>query len=65
MRVVVAAALVLVAGFAALSAYGALQNLWADYQDSETSTYLVVGVPLLVVSVAALYCAVRLIRRAD
>lgn len=30
-----------------LLSYGALSNLWADYQDSTTGTYLVVGLPWL------------------
>jgi len=38
----------------ALAAYGALHNLWADYQDSTTWTYLSIGLPLLAL---ALWCA--------
>jgi succinate dehydrogenase hydrophobic anchor subunit len=62
MRFVWAAALLLVAVVAGLLAWGALQNLWSDYKDSETSTYLVVGVPALLVALAALYGAVRVAR---
>jgi hypothetical protein len=37
----------------ALMAYGALRNLWADYQDSTTWTYLSIGLPLVAL---ALWC---------
>jgi hypothetical protein len=40
-----------------------LQNLWADYQDSSTSTYLMFGLPLLAFSVAALVGAVAVLLR--
>jgi len=46
-----------------LLAFGALSNLWADYQDSSTSTYLLIGIPLLAFSVAAFVSAVTALRR--
>jgi hypothetical protein len=49
--------------FAGLVAYGALSNLWADYQDSSTSTYLLIGLPALAACVAALVGAVHVLRR--
>jgi hypothetical protein len=54
------AALGLAAGVAA---WGVLKNLWADYQDSPTSTYLMMGLPLLAFSVAALVSAVAVLRK--
>ena len=56
--------LTVVGVIAGLFAYGALQNLWADYKDSPVSTYLLVGVPWLVLCLAALYGAVWLVRGA-
>jgi hypothetical protein len=50
-------------GVAASLAWGALQNLWSDYKDGETSTYLLIGVPALLVAIAALYGAVQIARR--
>ena len=38
-------------------AFGALSNLWADYRDSPMSTYLLIGLPALVGSLAALLAA--------
>jgi hypothetical protein len=40
-----------------------LQNLWADYQDSTTSTYLLFGLPLLALSLAALVSAIAVLRK--
>ena len=48
------------AGVAGMLAFGALQNLWSDYRDSSTSTYLLIGVPSLLVALAALYLAARI-----
>jgi hypothetical protein len=62
-RLVVAAALLALAVAAGVFAWGVLSNLWADYQDSATSTYLLFGLPLLALSVAALVGAVTLLRR--
>ncbi|HYH58737.1 MAG TPA: hypothetical protein VD790_05910 [Thermoleophilaceae bacterium] len=49
--------------FAGLLAYGALSNLWADYQDSPTSTYLAIGLPALMGAVVLLAAAVQAVRR--
>ena len=57
------AVLIAVAVVAGLLAWGALSNLWADYRDSPTSTYLLYGLPALLVAVAALLQAGRLWRR--
>lgn len=58
------ATLVLLAlGFVAgMLAWGSLSNLWSDYQDSSTSTYLFIGIPSLLVALAALYSAARVRR---
>ena len=63
MRILLAGFLIAVAAAAALVAYGALQNLWAEYQDSPTSTYLLIGLPALAFSVAALVSAVTVLVR--
>jgi hypothetical protein len=63
MRYVKAAALVALAAGCAVIAYGPLQNLWSDYQDSPTSTYLQYGLPPLAVSIAALAAAVLVLRK--
>jgi len=63
MRVIGAAILLLVAAACGLMAFGALQNLWADYQDSTTATYLIIGLPLLAFSIALVALAVRLLWR--
>jgi hypothetical protein len=47
---------------AGMLALGALSNLWADYRDSETRTYLEIGLPALAASVAALGAAARIWR---
>ena len=54
--------LVAVAIGTGLFALGALSNLWAEYQDSSTGTYLLIGLPALAVCVASLLAAVRLWR---
>jgi hypothetical protein len=41
------------AGASGLFALGALSNLWADYQDSPDSLYVLVGVPFAAAAVAA------------
>ena len=43
MRKVLAAVLFAVAGALILLSYTALENLWADYQDSPDSTYIEVA----------------------
>jgi hypothetical protein len=52
--------LLVVAGGAALLSWGALSNLWADYRDSPTGTYVLIGLAALAVCVAALAAAVRI-----
>lgn len=54
--------LAVVGVFAALTAYGALSNLWADYQDSTTWTYLSIGLPLLALAVFCGWAAARIYR---
>ena len=63
MRWLVMLALLGVAVVAGMLAWGALSNLWSDYQDSGTSTYLLIGLPALLVALAALYGAARLTAR--
>ena len=60
-RVLAALFLVAVAVVCAFVAWGALSNLWADYQDSPTSTYLLIGLPLLAFSLAALVSAIAVL----
>ena len=64
MTIILATALLLVGAVSGMLAYGALSNLWADYKDSATSTYLEVGLPALAVCIAALVGAALLVRRA-
>ena len=61
-RVVAAIVLVLLGCGAALIAWGPLQNLFG-YRDSPVSTYLLFGLPWLVLAVAAFAVAWRLIAR--
>jgi hypothetical protein len=63
MRTLAAALLVVVAMGAAVLSWGALRNLFDDYQDSPTWTYLLFGLPWLVVAGGALAGAVHLKRR--
>ena len=62
MRVVAAVALVLLGCVAALIAWGLLQNLFG-YRDSPVSTYLLLGLPWVVLAVAAFAAAWWLIMR--
>ena len=62
MRVVAAIVLVLLGCGAALIAWGPLQNLFG-YRDSPVSTYLLFGLPWLVLAVAAFAVAWRLVTR--
>jgi len=55
--------LLLLAAACGVMAFGALQNLWADYQDSPTMTYLVVGLPPLALGIVLLVLAFRSLRR--
>jgi hypothetical protein len=61
-RVVAAIVLVLLGCGAALIAWGPLQNLFG-YRDSPASTYLLFGLPWLVLAGAAFAVAWRLITR--
>jgi hypothetical protein len=63
MRYLVAGLLVLLAAAAIFIAWWPLSNLWADYQDSSTSTYLLVGLPFVMVGLAALVAAASVLRR--
>jgi TRAP-type C4-dicarboxylate transport system permease small subunit len=64
MRFVVAAALLVIAGFAGVLAWGALSNLWDTARDGSVATYVSIGVPALVVAVVAVLGAWRaLVRR--
>ncbi len=63
MRLLTTTLLAVVAVGAGLFALGALSNLWADYQDSPTSTYLLFGLPPLAICLAAVAAAVRLWRK--
>jgi uncharacterized membrane protein len=62
MRWLVMLALLSLAVLAGMLAWGSLSNLWSDYQDSSTSTYLLIGIPSLLVALAALYGAARVWR---
>ncbi len=62
MRVIAALLLLLLAAFGALLAWGALSNLFTEHPDSPASTYLLIGVPSLIVAVLAVAGAVRLWR---
>ena len=55
-------ALLALAVVAGLLAWGALDNLFRGYRDSPVSTYLVIGLPALVVCLVALGAVVRLWR---
>jgi hypothetical protein len=49
--------LILFAAAAGAVAWGSLSNLWAEYQDSPTSTYLLIGLPALALCLASLVAA--------
>lgn len=54
------ATLKLVAGFALLAiSVGPLRNLFADYQDSPSSTYLIFGLPPLVIGLVLVVAGFR------
>lgn len=62
MRKVLAALLFAVAGALILLSYGALENLWAEYQDSPDSTYIEVAaieLALAAVAIAGGFLALR------
>ena len=58
MRYVAAAYLLVVAAVSAMVGLGALSNLWSGYQDSPTSTYLLIGVPAVAFAIACAAAAV-------
>ena len=62
LRVAAVVYLLVFAAVAAAAALGALQNLWSGYQDSPTSTYLLIGIPALLVAVVAAFAAWRIWR---
>ena len=62
MRVVAALTLILLGCGATLLAWGPLQNLFG-YRDSPVSTYLLFGLPWLVLAVAAFAVAWRMLMR--
>ena len=62
MRALGVAVLLVAAAGAGMLSWGALSNLWADYQDSETSTYLAIGLTALAGCLAALVAAARVWR---
>ena len=62
MRAVSAVALIVIAVGCAVISWGALQNLFADYRDSPSWTYLLFGIPWLVLASAAIVGAIRLLR---
>jgi len=62
MRIAAAALLIALGCTAALLAWGPLQNLFG-YRDSPVSTYLLFGVPLLVLAIAAFAGAWQILRR--
>jgi hypothetical protein len=61
-RVVAAVILILLGCGAALMAWGPLQNLFG-YRDSPVSTYLLFGLPWLLLAVAAFAAAWRMLTR--
>ncbi len=62
MRVTAAVVLIALGCAALLLAWGPLQNLFG-YRDSPVSTYLLFGLPLLLVALAAFAGAWQLLRR--
>jgi len=56
-RAALAVILVTVAGVAGYASWGVLQNLFADYREGATSTYLLLGLPLGAVSIGCLAAA--------
>jgi hypothetical protein len=63
LRWVAVALLACVAVGSAFPAYGALSNLWADYQDSPAWVYVLFGGFFAALSVASFVCLVLLLRR--
>ena len=63
MRVVSAAVLIVIAVCATMLSWGALRNVFADYQDSPLWVYLLFGVPWLALACVSFAGAVFLLRR--
>jgi hypothetical protein len=63
MRMLLAGGLIVAAIGAGLLSYGALSNLWADYQDSTTGTYLEVGLPWLALAFSFAVAAIVVLRK--
>jgi hypothetical protein len=63
MRIAGGLLLAITAAGCALLAFGALKNLWASYQDSPTSTYLLIGSAWLALTICLLVAAIRVLRR--
>lgn len=59
MRVIVVMTLFLLSGACVFVSLGPLHNLWSDYQDSPTITYLVLGLPPLALGIVLFAVAVR------
>jgi RsiW-degrading membrane proteinase PrsW (M82 family) len=62
-RALAAIALLVLAVGCAVLAYAALKNLWADYQDSPTYVYVVIGGVWCVLGMFLIGVAIRLLRR--
>ena len=62
MRIALAILLILIGAASVLISLGPLSNLFADYQDSPASTYLLYGLPPLAGGLAALFLAWRLLK---
>jgi hypothetical protein len=63
MRRLLGGVLLLVAVGMAFLSYGALSNLWADYQDSQPATYIEVGLTWLVPALCLALIAIRVLRK--
>ena len=63
MRTISAILLALAGAAALVLAWGPLQNLFGGYRDSPVSTYLLFGLPFLVLAALAFAAAWRLISR--
>ena len=62
MRFAAAAILTVIGCAAVLVSWGPLHNLFADYRDSPVATYLLLGLPWLVLAAAAFAAAWRVLR---
>ena len=57
--------LIVLGAAATVTSWGPLHNLFADYQDSPVSTYLLFGLPFLIGGLAAIAAGIWLISRAS